>query len=697
VTVDGTLTDSPYMLLGTNAGGPAPSFSTANQLTALYAHVDPATNSLYLGIGGNISSGNRIIVFVDSRAGGYTTGNYGGQTGPGGVRGFNAGHQFDAGFTADFAVSIGAFEGNYFVNVTELAGMRGNGDSIDRYFGDANGSADIAGIGTTDATNVSQGIEIRLPFSGTASGATPIASDRQSMQFFALVSGDNPDGFLSNSFLSPAAATQTDNYGTAALNFETLQQDPLSYVWQQIDGRKGWRQLAWPVMGGTVANLAAQNHVQGPNTNFPSGGSNLLFKNSSIGQNFVPAQGLTQTLDATGSVASAISRGFFWYHYDAADFPQGPASDFRPLPYTLRAGGIEHQEDVIAFENGSNVFVLGGNPFSLDFDTQKIVSSGQPVGALVYVWDPDLGTSGQYVAIDRNAPNLADRTVAPMQGMWIPVGSTSPAAGLGGQQITYQQAGRVQTNEPIISLTAAQRVLGFRLDRLTEAGPVAEWVTARLAFVEGATAGSDAFDVSLPPAVDAASDARIAFLDGDTPLGQLSRTFTPEGAVESALALFVAGRPDDATYRLTWPTMEAVPAEWAFTLRDGDTGETVDLRTADHLDFTASPGDWTSRFTVRVAPRSTAGEDAPTLADLGAVTPNPVTVAARVALTVDRPQHVRAELFDALGRSVGVVLDAVVHAPRDLVVDTHMLAPGVYVLRVSADTFAASRRVTVAR
>ena len=52
VTVDGTLTDSPYTRLGTNAGGPDPSFSTGNQLTALYAHVD--AGFLYLGIGGNI-------------------------------------------------------------------------------------------------------------------------------------------------------------------------------------------------------------------------------------------------------------------------------------------------------------------------------------------------------------------------------------------------------------------------------------------------------------------------------------------------------------------------------------------------------------------------------------------------------------------------------------------------------------------
>ncbi|HEX8384780.1 MAG TPA: hypothetical protein VF576_01280, partial [Rubricoccaceae bacterium] len=507
--IDGTLTDPAYTLLGTNAGGPVSSFGGGNQLTALYAHVDDVTSALYLGIGGNISAGNRIIVFVDSRAGGYATGNYG-AGGPGGVANFNAGHTFDVGFTADFAISIGAFQGNYFVNVTELAGTRGNGSSTDRYAGDANTQDDIAVI-ASDPNNGTTGIELRIPFSGTASDATRLVSDRRSMQFFAVVSGDNNDGYLSNSFLSPAAASQTSDYGTAAQNFETLQQDPLSYVWQPIAGRAGWRHLSWPVQGGTVADLAAQNHVQGPNTNFPNGGSNLLFKPAGVG--FQAAQGLTQTI-APGD-QDGTSRGFFWYHYDAASFPNGPASDFRPLPYTLEAGGIERQGDVSTFA-GFDSFVLGGNPFALDFDTQTITTNGVVVGPLVYVFDPDLGTSGQYVTVFRNAPSLADRTVAPMQGMWIELGNTNPAAGdeasAGGNLITYPQAGRVQGNEPLIARTVAQRVLGFQLDRLTETGYTPEWLTARLAFVEGAGETRDAFDGGLPPAIDPENDARIAFV-----------------------------------------------------------------------------------------------------------------------------------------------------------------------------------------
>ncbi|HEX8385454.1 MAG TPA: T9SS type A sorting domain-containing protein, partial [Rubricoccaceae bacterium] len=219
--------------------------------------------------------------------------------------------------------------------------------------------------------------------------------------------------------------------------------------------------------------------------------------------------------------------------------------------------------------------------------------------------------------------------------------------------------------------------------------------------VDGAGDGRDAFDAGLPPSVPGGAEARVAFvgtLDGVADYrGQDSRAYDLQGVTEGRLALSIAGRPAGAAYRLTWPTVEDVPAEWALTVTDGDTGETVDLRTADHLDFTASPTDWTSRFTVRVAPRAVAGEGAPAVARLGAARPNPATSGARFALTVDRAQRVRADLFDALGRQVAQVFDGAVEDERDLVLDTRGLAPGVYVLRVLGDTFAESREVTVVR
>lgn len=488
------------------------------------------------------------------------------------------------------------------------------------------------------------------------------------------------------------------NYGNAAVDFETNAADPVSYVFQPIEGRKGWRMLAWPVQGGTVANYAAQNHVQGLATLFPGASPNVLLRYNSSTSAYVPATALTDPL--------ASGRGQFWYHYDAADFPEGvvPAgSNFRARPYVLRAGGVEPQSDVpvsFADVSGAGGFVMAGNPFSLDFDVAGITQAGaSSVGPLVYVWNPDAGTAGGYAVLDRNAANPVARRAAPMQGLFVEAVPPAPAPGTAVTfATTFSQASRVQSNTPILSRTAEQRVLGFDLSRIDGDDAVSEWTVARLAFVDGAENGRDAFDAGQPPAVDASSEARIAFVGADgRPQGQDSRPYDLVGAVEARLALRVAGRADGTTYRLTWPTMDAVPSEWALELRDMDTGTTVDLSTADHYDFVASAGDWSERFVVSVAARSTASEAGPAVARLDAPRPNPSTTRARLALSVDRAQPVRADLFDALGRRVAVVFDATVESSQDLVVDTSDLAPGLYVLRVTGDTFAETRTVTVSR
>ena len=396
-------------------------------------------------------------------------------------------------------------------------------------------------------------------------------------------------------------------------------------------------------------------------------------------------------------------RGQFWYHYDASDFPGGtppPGSNFQSRPYTLRAGGLEPQADVsVGFsEAPTGGFVMAGNPFSLDFDTQGVAAAGYTVGPLAYVWDPDASTAGGYAVVDRNARAVADRTVAPMQGFWI----EAVAVRGGALSPTFAQASRVQGNEPLLSregsTLAAQRVLGFAVERIDAAGLIAEWGVARLAFVDGAGEGTDAFDGGQPPALDSSSEVRLAVVGAEgQKRGQESRAFSLSGPAEARLALRIAGRASGQAYRLSWPTVIAIPAEWALTLRDGDTGAVVDLRSASHYDFVASPADWDERFTVRVAPRATAAEAAPTATRLGPARPNPATRAARLALRVERPQTVRADLFDALGRQVATVFDGLVEGERDVVVDTRGLAPGLYVLRVAGETFLESRTVTVSR
>ena len=82
---------------------------------------------------------------------------------------------------------------------------------------------------------------------------------------------------------------------------------------------------------------------------------------------------------------------------------------------------------------------------------------------------------------------------------------------------------------------------------------------------------------------------------------------------------------------------------------------------------------------------------------LSAVVPNPATQRAALVLTLDTPQGVRAVLVDALGREVAVLLDGEAGVETRLDVDTSRLAPGVYVVRVTAGGETLSRRLTVVR
>ena len=93
-----------------------------------------------------------------------------------------------------------------------------------------------------------------------------------------------------------------------------------------------------------------------------------------------------------------------------------------------------------------------------------------------------------------------------------------------------------------------------------------------------------------------------------------------------------------------------------------------------------------------------AAEDVePSDARLSVPAPNPAATRATLTLAVDAPQHARATVVDALGRTVAVAFDGLAAGATQIRVDTSRLAPGVYVVRVAGETFADARRLTVAR
>ncbi|MEM6784746.1 MAG: choice-of-anchor B family protein [Bacteroidota bacterium] len=81
---------------------------------------------------------------------------------------------------------------------------------------------------------------------------------------------------------------------------------------------------------------------------------------------------------------------------------------------------------------------------------------------------------------------------------------------------------------------------------------------------------------------------------------------------------------------------------------------------------------------------------------LSAAFPNPFSQQTTLALTLDTPERVRAEVYDLLGRRVATLLDGTVDAAR-LTLDGATLPSGAYVVRVVGESFTQTRRVTLAR
>lgn len=89
----------------------------------------------------------------------------------------------------------------------------------------------------------------------------------------------------------------------------------------------------------------------------------------------------------------------------------------------------------------------------------------------------------------------------------------------------------------------------------------------------------------------------------------------------------------------------------------------------------------------------TSSEETPA-GGLSLAVANPLRGAARVAFTADAPEATLA-LYDVLGRRVATLADGA--SARTATLDTSRLAPGVYVLRLTAGADVLTRTVTVVR
>jgi len=212
VTFDGVITEAAWgNPLATSAGGPAPGFGAGHELNALY--VQGNHSDINLAVAGNVQDGNRILVFIDSKSGGYSDGSFGRSAAPQGVDDFNSGTTFDAGFEADYCLVIGTngAHDNFFFDLYTLSA--GGGPLT--YLGDI--SNEKIGADPINGSNT-RGFEIAISKAllGYTSG---------SIKVFAMYISDG--GYLSNQFLT-VAGVGDGNYADGVITFSAAMPNPVT-------------------------------------------------------------------------------------------------------------------------------------------------------------------------------------------------------------------------------------------------------------------------------------------------------------------------------------------------------------------------------------------------------------------------------------------------------------------------------------
>lgn len=457
------------------------------------------------------------------------------------------------------------------------------------------------------------------------------------------------------------------------------------------DDVAGFRQLGAALAGIRVDDLAGRNLVQGiPGADgypaqYPDADGTT---EGSQGPNLYTAyDGAGYTVAPSTADVLQLGRGFLWYLFDQRIDPDdtlfgGGTSESFPLPQsqTYAGYGLTSGTYVLAFDRvGGQTFYLLANPRASDYDLSGIGvrTTGATLSTTFQVYDP--GTNG-YAALTEGTDALAKG-----QGVWAEV------TGVTADAVTFGfDLGATTTGGVFHGRRAAAPTIDLRLDGVTSGGLVTADGAARISLRDDATDGWDRHDASklTPLSAPYALIAPVGTRDGE-PRHQAVRS-APIGPLATRLAF-------TATEAGTYTLSADVPSGWAAHLTDRATGATTDLALAGYA-FEADATGWADRFELAVSPATAQEETASALAEVGRPFPNPAAAGARLRVRVGATERVRVAVYDALGREAALAFDGPLAGGADAVVDLPGGLPaGVYVVRVTGETVAQSRRWVVVR
>ncbi|HEU4791531.1 MAG TPA: hypothetical protein VFS71_17720, partial [Flavobacterium sp.] len=342
VTLDGSLTENAW---GT---GPLEDNVLSATLSGLAANgyinalkISPTEDKLVFGIAGKAINYRRIMIFLDTKAGGFNVSNYGDENGSlPDVRAFNYFNNnpstFDSYFTADYCIAIAtdAGETNYYADVIELK----TGNSTKTYLGTAATGSPTAVMGVNkNNTGIS---DYNLGFEVEVSKAL-VGYTGGDVKFFAFTMQDNTSSNynVTNSFLSPA--TRTSDYGSGAIDYNLESPNPVIVAGAALTpcystDSMSMNFVANPTVatvGGNQSRCSLTSAVLGGNTpsigvgvwSKKSGPGTVTFSDSSLG-NAIATVSAAGTYVFTWTISNgqcSVSSADITVVYNVTDAPTG--------------------------------------------------------------------------------------------------------------------------------------------------------------------------------------------------------------------------------------------------------------------------------------------------------------------------------------------------------------------------------------
>jgi hypothetical protein len=442
----------------------------------------------------------------------------------------------------------------------------------------------------------------------------------------------------------------------------------------QLTGRAGWRMLSSPVAGATYEELLDGIWTQG----FPGAGSEAGEPNvvlySEPARAWQPPSGIDAVIGA--------SEGFIAYVYEF------------DLPATLSVSGAENAEvleRMLSYTEtgdlGERGWNLVGNPFTQAIEVGGLgLQDNADVSNFVYIWDPNAGASGDYVAI--NAADAPQTAIAAFQGFWVKANADGQTFDI---PETAKTTGGTFYGRPVASTEPAPRI-GLTLSH--EASSSQAFITFR----EDGLMGVDANDGFLPASLGTEYVRIYSALEG---IGRFMYQNLPQ-ALSGVVSIPVGVQATSGgTFELSWTLPADFGTAWQVALIDSQTGAEVDMRATSSYSFTADASpEGAERFSVEITTSGVSSEDgAGRFAfTLHGVYPNPAAGQATVAFELASAGEASVAVYDVMGRRVAVLSEGEHAAGRhEVSLDGTSLASGIYVVRVTAGEHVASERFTLVR